>query len=101
MALIFDTETSGLPVCAYYSHFPEFSDLAKYSNARVVQVSYILTNSQFKIVKESDTVIKVDFPIENHRFHGITNEISNTKGIEFMEFAKKFKEDLFLKACYK
>lgn len=94
MALIFDTETSGLPECAYYSHFPDYSDLTKYSNARVVQVSYILTNSKFDFISESDTIIKVDFPIDNHCFHGITNEISDSKGILFLEFADKFKKDL-------
>ena len=94
MALIFDTETSGLPVCAYYSHFPDISDLKKYSNARIVQVSYIITDPKYEFIKESDTIIKVDFPIENHCFHGITNEISDSKGILFLEFAKQFKKDL-------
>jgi len=94
-SLIFDTETNGLPECPYYGRFPEYWDLAKYNNARIVQVSYIVTDEEYNIVEESDTIIKADnFTITNSRFHGITESISQTNGVAFVEWAKLFYESL-------
>ena len=94
--LIFDTETNGLPICVQgYGFFPIYSDLTKYNNARVVQVSYIITDSFYKKLEESDTIIKADnFKIENHQFHGITEERSEKEGIPFIEFANNFSNSL-------
>ena len=96
MALIFDTETNGLPICVQgYGFFPIYSDLTKYNNARVVQVSYIITDNNYNKLEESDTIIKADnFKIENHRFHGITEERSEKEGIPFIEFANNFSNSL-------
>ena len=95
MALIFDTETNGLPICKSYSEFPCYTDLSKYNSARLVQISYIITDRSFNKLEESDDIIKAtDFKIENTQFHGITDEISNSKGIPFIEFAQKFNNSL-------
>ena len=95
MALIFDTETNGLPICKSYSEFPCYTDLPKYNSARLVQISYIITDRSFNKLEESDDIIKAtDFKIENTQFHGITDEISNSKGIPFIEFAQKFNNSL-------
>lgn len=95
MALIFDTETNGLPICKSYSEFPCYTDLSKYNSARLVQISYILTNSSFNNLEESDDIIKADsFKIENTQFHGITDAISLNKGIPFVDFAEKFNNAL-------
>ena len=90
MALIFDTETTGLPTCAYYSHFPHYTQLDKYSNARIVQVSYIHTDSEYNIITESDTIINTDAEINNSQFHGITQEIAETNGVLFIQWASDF-----------
>jgi DNA polymerase-3 subunit alpha len=93
--LIFDTETNGLPQCVFYGMFPLYNNLEKYNNARVVQVSYIITDDLYKKVEESDTIIKRDnYPIDNSQFHGITEERSDTFGISFIEFAQQFKNSL-------
>ena len=95
MALIFDTETNGLPICKSYSEFPCYTDLSKYNSARLVQISYIITNSSFNNLEESDDIIKADsFTIENTQFHGITDAISLNKGIPFVDFAEKFNNAL-------
>ena len=95
MALIFDTETNGLPICKRYSEFPCYTDLSKYESARLVQISYIITNNSFNNLEESDDIIKADgFKIENTQFHGITDAISYNKGIPFVEFAEKFNNTL-------
>ena len=93
--LVFDTETNGLPECQRYGFFPLYTDTQKYSNARVVQVSYIITDNLYNKHEESDTIIKADqFKIENHQFHGITQEISENDGVPFVEFAKQFHNSL-------
>jgi len=93
--LIFDTETNGLPTCPYYGYFPVYTDTDKYNSSRIVQVSFIITDDCYRKTEESDTIIKRDnFKIENGQFHGITEEISETKGIPFVEFAKSFSNSL-------
>ena len=95
MALIFDTETTGLPECIGYGIFPDYKKIKKYSNARVIQVSYILTNNDFQKIEESDVIIKRDnFEINNSQFHGVTNEMSDSTGITFEEFAEQFSNTL-------
>ena len=97
MILILDTETNGLPICPAYGVFHSYTDLTKYNSARVVQISYIVTDDVFNQLEESDTVIKRDnYLINNHQFHGITNEISDTKGIPFNVFAEMFNNVLDL-----
>jgi DNA polymerase-3 subunit alpha len=89
--MIFDTETNGLPITRYYGYFPVYTDNNSYINARVVQVSYILTDKLYNKLEESDTIIKRDnFEITNHQFHGITEAISENKGIPFKDFAESF-----------
>uniref|UniRef100_A0A6C0B0Q6 Exonuclease domain-containing protein n=1 Tax=viral metagenome TaxID=1070528 RepID=A0A6C0B0Q6_9ZZZZ len=93
--LIFDTETNGLPQCKAYGFFPPYTQTEKYAGARVVQVSYIITNEVYTKLEESDTIIKMDdFKITNSEFHGITEHISETQGITFQEFAKGFSNSL-------
>jgi DNA polymerase-3 subunit alpha len=95
--MIFDTETNGLPITRYYGYFPVYTDLNSYNNARVVQVSYIIADRAYNQLEESDTIIKRDnFEITNHQFHGITEDISERKGISFLEFAKSFGNSLDL-----
>jgi DNA polymerase III epsilon subunit-like protein len=84
-----------LPQSLFYGHFPLYTDTSKYNGARVVQVSYIIADEKYNKLEESDTIIKADnFLIENDRFHGITNEISQSRGISFEEFAEGFSNSL-------
>jgi DNA polymerase-3 subunit alpha len=92
MALIFDTETTGLPITKSYGVFPDYTELNFYNSSRIVQISYIITDYELNKLEESDTIIKADtFKIKNSSFHGITDLISQTKGTPFVEFA----EDLY------
>jgi DNA polymerase III epsilon subunit-like protein len=93
--LIFDTETNGLPVCPAFGFFPLYTETNKYNNARIVQVSYIITDCHYDKLEESDTIIKANgFKIENSQFHGNTQQISETRGISFTEFAANFSNSL-------
>ena len=88
-SFIFDTETSGLPVTPRYGEYYDYWDLECYNCSRIVQISYIVSDDDYNIIEDSNTIIKRDrFNIDNSRFHGITNEISDTEGIEFVEFSK-------------
>lgn len=73
--LFFDTETTGLPK----NYKAPYTDLNNWP--RVVQLSWLVADES-GILKESDNIIKVDFPIPevSSRVHGITNEVSLAKG---------------------
>lgn len=91
MALIIDVETTGFPQRGGlpYGQNPPHEKLQMYDSARVVQVSMMLCNQHFEQVELKDFIVKSDgFSIENAHFHGITNEISATKGTPFSEIAE-------------
>jgi len=87
MALFIDTETNGLPnaknLNLKWGDYPFYKLLDRYNNARIVQLSYMITDNQFNQLELIDHIIKRDnFDIGNFEFHGITNDISDN-GIEF------------------
>lgn len=97
MALIIDVETSGLPQRGNlrFGQFPSYDDLLSYEDARVVQVTMMLCNEQLEEIYLNDFIVKSDgFKISNSSFHGITDEISETKGTSFLEIAEIFLENL-------
>ncbi len=87
--LFFDTETTGLPK----NYKAPYTDLDNWP--RVVQLSWLISE-QSEILKESDNVIKVDFPIpeQSSRVHGITNAVSEEKGRELNLVLDEFLADL-------
>ncbi len=87
--LFFDTETTGLPK----NFRAPYTDLDNWP--RVVQLSWLISEDG-KIIKESDNIIKVDFPIpeESSRVHGITNEVSQEKGIPLDNVLNEIRNDI-------
>lgn len=92
MNIIVDIETTGLPT----KRNENYKNLKCYDASRIVQLAFIYTD--FKdIYEEYNYIIKrKDFDICNSHIHGITNEISDDKGInislalaEFLKRAKK------------
>ena len=86
MALFLDTETTGLPDThnLRWGVYPYYKNLDKYSNARIVQFSMLITDKQFKFEDVKDYIIKREgFDITNEEFHGITNDISDNTGVSF------------------
>ncbi len=90
--IIIDTETSGLPL----GRNADYRDLAKYDNARIVQLSYMICDdTTLETIAMKDFIIKAhDFKINNAQFHGITNEISSNQGIDFSQVSNILYEDL-------
>ena len=91
--LDFDTETSGLPkskiINASTLHLWPF----------IVQFSYIIFDNDSKnIIKIYDKIIKVKtynvISEESIKLHGITNEISDAKGVNLIDVLNEFLCDL-------
>jgi DNA polymerase-3 subunit alpha len=91
MALIIDIETTGLPdrEGLKFGQYPDYTQLNKYDNSRIVQFSMMICNENFEQIELCDFIIKADnFNITNSSFHGITNEISNEQGITIQELSQ-------------
>ena len=74
MALFIDTETNGLPnaknLNLKWGDYPFYKLLDRYNNARIVQLSYMITDNQFKQLELIDHIIKRDnYDIKNSEFH--------------------------------
>ena len=86
MALFIDTETTGLPDThnLRWGVYPDYKDIDKYVSARIVQFSVLITDTKFNYEDVKDYVIKREgFDITNGSFHGITNEMSDSVGVDF------------------
>ena len=57
MALFIDTETSGLPNThnLRWGVYPDYKDVDKYANARIVQFSMLITDTKFKCEEVTNT----------------------------------------------
>jgi DNA polymerase III epsilon subunit-like protein len=87
--LVFDTETTGLPKTKFIS--PTTLSLWPY----IVQFSYIIYDSSLNdIIETKDYIIKLPenivIPEESSKIHGITKDLSNTKGICIIEVLNEF-----------
>jgi DNA polymerase III epsilon subunit-like protein len=88
MALIIDVETTGLPVRGNtpFGKNPDYKQLESYDNCRIVQITFMLCNEKFEQIDINDSIIKSNgFTINNSDFHGITDEISQSKGVSISE----------------
>ena len=97
MALFIDTETNGLPDMKdmRWGKYPDFYDSTKYNTARIVQLSFIVTDKQYNNLDLQDYIIKREgFDINNYEFHSITNDISDRDGVDFNEAFLAFYESL-------
>ena len=89
--LVFDTETTGLPKDRNAS----ITQTELWPH--IVQLSYILYDvNTGKIVTSRDDIIKIDSTVEisqeSIKFHKITRQITQEKGIELRTAIKKFNE---------
>lgn len=97
MALFIDTETNGLPNMnnMKWGSYPDYWDTGKYNTARIVQMSYIVTDYNYKDLYLKDFLIKREgFNITNSEFHSITDEISDNEGVDFNIAIEEFYENL-------
>lgn len=102
MALFIDTETNGLPDMTNmkWGYYPNSREVEKYNTARIVQISYIVTDYNYNNLYLEDYVIKREgFNIANSEFHAITDEISDKIGTEFNYAIEEFYESLKKVEC--
>ena len=84
IVMVFDTETTGLPMKRPGSKFSNYRDTELYNNCRLVQYSGIIYDfEKSETLHEFDYIVKPDgFIINNSNIHGITMEIANRDGIK-------------------
>ena len=90
---MFDTETTGLPI----GRNPSIRETKKWPH--IVQLSCILFDTDTnEIIRSYDTVVKVPDNIkiseESISLHGISRDISNTRGLPVKDVLKEFNQML-------
>ncbi len=89
MFLIFDTETTGLPL-------RDDAPLTDFENwPRAVQISWQLHDLEGKLVEVKDFVIKPDgfnIPLNSSKIHGITTEVAEHYGVPLEEAMAEFSQ---------
>lgn len=83
MKLIFDIETSGLPIMEK-KNYPKPEDLDSYNSARIVSIAWILIDETNNIIQQEYYIIKPDnFIIPDYvtKIHGISTEYAHKFGI--------------------
>lgn len=91
--LVFDTETSGLPI----GFNPSITETHNWPH--ILQISFILYDTETnKIIDIQDHIIKIDDNViiseESTKIHGINREICNKKGISIRDALNKFNKIL-------
>tara|TARA_B100001250_G_scaffold414550_1_gene453777 strand:- start:3317 stop:7798 length:4482 start_codon:yes stop_codon:yes gene_type:complete len=88
MYLIFDTETTGLPI----SFSKPISDLKNWDTARCVQIAWQLHDEYGVLIDFANDIIKpngFEIPLESTDIHGISNSIASENGISIFEALDK------------
>ncbi len=91
MFLIFDTETTGLPI----RDDAPLTDLDNWP--RVVQIAWQLHGLDGALIEAGDAVVKpegFDIPYNASKIHGITNEVAHHYGQDLSSSLNKFKSAL-------
>jgi DNA polymerase-3 subunit alpha len=97
MFLIFDTETTGLPL-------RDNAPLSDFDNwPRAVQIAWQLHDDQGKLIEVKDYVIRpdgFDIPYNTAKFHGITTAVAQEYGVDLAfameEFSKALAQTKFI-----
>ena len=80
MYLIFDTETTGLPL----DFSKPISDFENWGEARCVQLAWQLHDENGILIEASNDIIKpngFEIPLESIAIHGVSSAIANKHGI--------------------
>jgi len=93
MYLIFDTETTGLPL----SFSKPISDFENWNTARCVQLAWQLHDKDGVLIDSSNDIIKpvgFEIPLQVIEIHKISNEIANKHGVPISDALSKFSKVL-------
>lgn len=92
--MFFDIETTGLPKRMGFNKYYSYKDVEKYSDSRIVEFSYIITNGGVEEKRYKTFIKPQGYTINNSNIHGITNDMALKDGIEMRDFIQNIKEDL-------
>ena len=91
MKLIFDTETTGLPIKTD-RNLPSPTNTEAYNSARLIELAYTILDKNNFVVKTESFLVS-GLIIENVGVHGITTEMCKD-GLPIKDVLEKFKADV-------
>lgn len=92
--LIFDTETTGLPIKNSFNEYHPPMHWAYYDRSRVIEVAYVVLVNGL-VTKQYQSLIKPEgYNITNSDVHGITEKDANDLGVPIDDVLNQFKTDL-------
>lgn len=97
MYLIFDLETTGLPRMTQAKRFANFKYVRYYDTSRIVSMSWIHLDKNYKKISSNYFIIKPDayqIPKESSEIHGITTEYATKYGVPILDVFKVFKHSV-------
>lgn len=93
MYLVFDVETTGLPLKT--KGYPDPTILSAYDSSRLVQMTFATLSQDFQIQLLQDYIIRTDgFPVNASEIHGITLERSLIEGSDIKMVLQQFHKAL-------
>jgi DNA polymerase III epsilon subunit-like protein len=93
--MVLDTETTGFPQKKEFADYFDYKMIEKYDSSRIVQIAYILMDSDMKEIKRVCHIIKPhNHTIPSDMIHGITHQMAIDNGKTFDEVVKEFAQDL-------
>lgn len=91
--LVFDTETTGLPIFINRDyHDPSLLEF--YDSSRVIELGYIIYENKVEICRKSSLIKTMNVNIENSHIHGITNKMVNKSGKNIITVLREFEKDI-------
>lgn len=91
--LVFDTETTGLPIMKGFNKYPDSSKTEFYDSSRIIELGYIIYENRIEVCRKN-YLIKVPVPITNSHIHGITDKMVNESGHNMADVLDEFIFDI-------
>lgn len=100
MHIVFDLETSGLPIMRNRNEYFNYSIIDKYNNSRIVQIAYMAIDNDYNILYSKEFKVKDVDLRDSTKFHNITQQDIQESGKDFDaivdELMSDFKESTSL-----
>lgn len=91
--IVFDTETTGLPIMCHGHIIDVEKKLSNYDHARLLQLSWAVYDIDGKLIKVEDHYVKpIGYRVGATEIHGITQEIADA-GEQYEDVVKLFYND--------
>lgn len=91
--IVFDLETTGLPIMKNRNEYYHYNMLEKYEGSRIVQIAYKFIDNDYNVLSEKDFLVKdVDLG-DSEQYHKIRKEDLEKFGKNFNEFMNEIVED--------